>query len=93
VANTVPPFDPEGWYVKLPGSYGVNIWLNGIIPGGRHMWPDAPPRTVAIQGNMNNICFAVPEWRMVIVRLGTDGRIDLDRYTDVFAALGAALQD
>ncbi len=93
VAATVPPFDPEGWYLKLPGSYGLNIWLNGITPLGRRMWPDAPPGTVAIQGNMNNICFAVPEWRMVVVRLGTDGRIDLDTYTRVFAALRDALTD
>jgi len=91
--NTLPPFDAEAWYLRLPGSYGLNIWLNGITPGDRRMWPDAPPGTVAIQGNMNNICFAIPEWRMVLVRMGTDGRIDLDRYTDVFAALRRALRD
>jgi len=93
VANTVPPYDGKAWYLRLPGSYGVNIWLNGLTPDGRRMWPDAPGGLCAIQGNMNNICFAVPEWNMVLVRLGTDGRIDNNRYTEVFAKLRLAIKD
>jgi CubicO group peptidase (beta-lactamase class C family) len=93
VAAETPPFDPEGWYVRLPGSYGVNIWLNGVTPDGNRMWPDAPAGVSAIQGNMNNICFAIPEWDMALVRLGTDGRINNDRYTEVFAALREAIGD
>lgn len=93
VANTVPPYDGEAWYLRLPGSYGVNIWLNGVTPDGRRMWPDAPGGLCAIQGNMNNICFAVPEWNMVLVRMGTDGRINNNRYTEVFAKLRLALKD
>lgn len=93
VANTVPPYDPQAWYLRLPGSYGVNTWINGITPGGKRMWPDAPPGVSVIQGNMNNFCFAIPEWRMVLVRMGTDGRINNDRYTEVFARLRLALKD
>jgi len=93
VAAAVPPWDPNAWYVRLPGSYGLNTWINGITPDGRRMWPDAPAGVSAIQGNMNNFCFAVPEWRLVLVRMGTDGRITNDRYTEVFALLRSALKD
>lgn len=93
VPNTVPPFDPQSWYVRLPGSYGLNIWLNGVTPDGNRMWPAAPASVSAIQGNMNNICFAIPEWDMVLVRMGTDGRINNNRYTEVFAALRETILD
>lgn len=93
VAAETPALEPEGWYVRLPGSYGLNIWLNGVTPDGNRMWPAAPAGVSAIQGNMNNICFAIPEWDMTLVRLGTDGRIDNDRYTEVFAALREAIGD
>jgi len=88
-----PPWEKDGWYVRLPGSYGLNIWLNGITPDGKRQWPAAPAGVAAIQGNMNNICFSIPEWDMVLVRLGTDGRIPNERYTEVFAALREALTD
>jgi CubicO group peptidase (beta-lactamase class C family) len=90
---TTPPFEKDGWYVRLPGSYGLNIWLNGVTPDGKRMWPAAPAGVAAIQGNMNNICFAIPEWDMVVVRMGTDGRINNNRYTEVFAALREAALD
>jgi len=56
------------------------------------MWPDAPAGVSVIQGNNNNFCFAIPEWRMVLVRMGTDGRINNDRYTEVFALLREAVE-
>jgi hypothetical protein len=90
---TTPPFEKDGWYVRLRGSYGLSIWLNGITPGGKRMWPDAPANVCAIQGSMNNICFGIFEGDMVLVRMGTDGRIDNDRYTEVFAALRESLMD
>ena len=69
----------------------MNWWLNGLTPGDKRMWPACPSDASAIQGNMNNICFVIPSWRMVLVRLGTDGRIDLDLYDKVFAELRGAL--
>ena len=89
--NTVPPHDPEGWYKDLPGSYGLNWWVNGFTPDGTRMWPTAPERTCAIQGNNNNICFVIPEWNMVAVRLGTDGIIDNRLYDRFFEKVQAAL--
>lgn len=72
VPVTVPPQDPKGWYVGLPGSYGLNWWVNGMTVKGRLQWPSAPTSTFAAQGNENNICFAVPDWQMTIVRGGGD---------------------
>jgi CubicO group peptidase (beta-lactamase class C family) len=87
---TTSPHDPQGWYLRLPGTYGYYWWTNGVDSRGRRMWPAAPERTFAMQGHLNNICFIVPEWRMVVVRLGMDAAIDNDRYDEFFAALGQA---
>jgi len=86
-----PPHDGEAWYKRLPGSYGLNLWVNGLTPDGRRQWPAAPPSTSAIQGNNNNICFILPDWNMVLVRLGTDGIISTDLYDGVLEILGEAI--
>ena len=91
VAADIPPLEPDGWYLRLPGSYGANTWINGVTPNGKRMWPAAPAGTFAIQGNNNNFCFAIPEWNMTLVRLGTDGRINNNRYDCVFVRLREAL--
>lgn len=85
VQPRVPPYEPEGWYIGLPGSYGLNWWTNGIKPNGQRMWPSAPVRTFAAQGHFNNICLSIPGWRMVIVRLGGDKVIDTDLYDGMFS--------
>ncbi len=86
-----PPHDPQAWYKRLPGSYGLNLWVNGVAPDGRRQWPAAPASTSAIQGNNNNICFIVPDWDMVLVRLATDGIIETDLYDGVFEILREAV--
>ncbi|NIA22207.1 MAG: serine hydrolase [Anaerolineaceae bacterium] len=90
VPATVPPYDPQAWYGRLPGRYGLYWWTNGADSSGRRMWPAAPERTFAMQGNMDNFCFVIPEWRMVVVRLGMDGQISNDRYDEFFGALRRA---
>lgn len=55
--------------VRGPGAYGFNWWVNG---GENHM-PDAPPKTYYASGLNHNVLFVIPEWNMVIVRMGTDG--------------------
>lgn len=77
VPATVPPFDPKAWYVDVPGRYGMNWWVNGVNAKGRRLWPSAPASTFAAQGNRNNICIIVPEWNLVLVRLGEDRIIDV----------------
>ncbi|MBN1815877.1 MAG: serine hydrolase [Sedimentisphaerales bacterium] len=54
------------------GVYGYNWWTNGIRPDGQRLWPEAPPGTFAASGYNNNKMFVIPEWQMVIVRLGLD---------------------
>ncbi len=54
------------------GVYGFNWWVNGVGPNGKRLWPAAPPRTYAASGHNNNKMIVIPEWRMVIVRLGLD---------------------
>jgi len=54
------------------GVYGYNWWVNGIKPNGKRYWPGAPLGTYAASGYNNNDMFVIPEWKMVIVRLGLD---------------------
>ncbi|HUT60411.1 MAG TPA: serine hydrolase, partial [Phycisphaerae bacterium] len=63
---SLPPFDPEGWYVKLPGAYGLLFWVNGVCPTGQRRWPNAPAGVFVVQGNFNNFCFVIPEWNMIL---------------------------
>jgi len=54
------------------GVYGFNWWTNGVKPNGERKWPGAPNGTYAAWGHNNNNLFIIPEWNMVIVRLGMD---------------------
>ena len=54
------------------GVYGYNWWTNGIKPDGKRKWPGSPPGTYSASGYNNNDMFIIPEWNMVIVRLGLD---------------------
>jgi len=56
------------------GVYGFNWWTNGIGADGRRRWPGVPPGTYAASGYNNNDMFVIPQWNMVIVRLGLDQR-------------------
>ncbi len=87
----IPLQDENGWYKVIQGAYGLGFWVNGIRADGKRLWPDAPDQTFALQGNHNNICFIIPEWDMVFIRLGTDKIIPNEGYTEVFALLAKAL--
>ena len=56
------------------GVYGYNWWLNGFGPDGKRKLPDVPINLYWASGFNNNVCFVIPDWNMVIVRLGTSGR-------------------
>lgn len=69
----VPPTLPLAGYIDQgPGMYGFNWWVNGTGPDGTKKWPDVPASTYAASGYNNNDMFIIPEWDMVIVRLGMD---------------------
>lgn len=84
-----PMFAPSEWYKPLPGTYGLNWWTNGITTAGRRIWPSAPATTFAAQGNKNNICIIVPEWKLVLVRTGQDEIIDVSLFDGALGLLGA----
>jgi CubicO group peptidase (beta-lactamase class C family) len=54
------------------GVYGYNWWANGTRADGMRKWPGAPTGTFAARGHNNNSLFVVPEWNLVVVRLGLD---------------------
>lgn len=79
--------DDEG-----PGEYGFNWWVNGVKPDGQRKFPHAPPGTYCGAGHNNNYCFVIPEWNMVIVRLGLDGNARDQVWSDFLGTVGAALK-
>ena len=84
----IPLHDAKGWYHVLPGRYGLNWWVNGVGAKGKRLWPSVPASAFAAQGNRNNICIVVPEWKLVLVRTGLDKIIDIDLYDDPLRILG-----
>ncbi len=71
VPATVPLAQPKS-KIDGRGCYGFNWWVNGLKADGKRLWPGAPESTFAAMGHNNNKLFVIPEWRMVIVRLGLD---------------------
>ena len=71
VPVTVPLGHPASG-IEGRGVYGFNWWTNGIKPDGQRKWPGAPLGTYAASGYNNNDMFIIPEWNMVVVRLGLD---------------------
>jgi CubicO group peptidase (beta-lactamase class C family) len=71
VPASLPWAQPES-EIDGRGCYGCNWWRNGEKADGRRKWPDAPAGTFAAMGHNNNVCLVIPEWDMVIVRLGLD---------------------
>jgi len=75
----------------LHARYGFYWWTNDKKPDGKRPWPSAPPRTYASHGHSCNFCFVIPEWNMVVVRMGTEpvrsgvaGLAEVDRLWDTF---------
>jgi CubicO group peptidase (beta-lactamase class C family) len=70
VDTQIPVFSGERATVKGSGSYGFNWWVNS--KNGLSNMPDSPLNTAYMSGLNHNICCIVPEWNVVIVRLGDD---------------------
>jgi CubicO group peptidase (beta-lactamase class C family) len=72
---SMPWADPKSG-IDGRGCYGLNWWCNGDTVGGGRLWSGATPGTYGASGIQNNKLFVIPEWQMVVVRLGlgeTDG--------------------
>jgi hypothetical protein len=77
------------------GVYGFNWWVNGIRPDGKRKWPDAPNSTFTASGYNNNDMFVIPEWNMVVVRLGLDQNdraISDSIYNTFLSMIGKAIE-
>jgi CubicO group peptidase (beta-lactamase class C family) len=70
VPATIPVFQGERANTQGSGSYGFNWWVNST--DGLSKLPDAPIKVAYMSGLNHNICCLIPEWNMVIVRMGTD---------------------
>ena len=81
----------NGTRADVGGVYGFNWWVQGTERDGTLEWPGAPLTTYAACGHNNNRCFVVPEWDMVIVRLGTDGDISADYWGEALKRIGGAI--
>ncbi|MEO0530244.1 MAG: serine hydrolase, partial [Planctomycetota bacterium] len=68
VPDSTPVADTDRAHLDGRGCYGLNWWTNG---GARAM-PDAPSGAYYASGLHHNVCLIIPEWEMVVVRLGED---------------------
>ncbi|MBM4027810.1 MAG: serine hydrolase [Planctomycetes bacterium] len=74
------------------GRYGYYWWVNGVMTNGQRPWLAAPPKTYMSHGNGGNFCCIVPEWDLVLVRMGRPSVSD--RLWDAFfARLAPAISD
>lgn len=65
---TTPTPTSDGWY-------GAQIWLNA---GGRY--PDLPKNMFSFDGYQGQYVFIIPDYDLVIVRLGLTKNIDFNQY-------------
>jgi len=76
---------------RAVGTYGYHWWANGILADGSRFLPDAPLGTFYRSGWPQQRLFIIPEWNMVIVRIGID-KHKTDRPEDSRACWNAVLK-
>ena len=91
VPATLPWAQPES-EIDGRGVYGFNWWRNGVKPDGTRKLPAAPDGTFWASGHNNNKCFVIPEWNMVIVRLGLDGKAKDETWNGFLAKVAESLK-
>jgi CubicO group peptidase (beta-lactamase class C family) len=72
VPVSIPVIARNGFHSDGRGTYGFGWWANGVKVDSTRLWPGAPASTYAAVGFNNNRLFVLPDWQMVIVRLGRD---------------------
>lgn len=73
VPESIPVADTDRGYLIGPGFYGFNWWVNGRKANGETKFPGAPEGCFFASGSNNNKCIVIPQWNMVVVRMGEDG--------------------
>lgn len=95
VPADLPLADTDRRDVDGRGAYGFNWWTNGVGPSGKRAMPDAPPGLYYASGFNNNMLFVIPEWQMVVARMGEDGNPPEGKpaaYNRFFERLGDAVR-
>jgi CubicO group peptidase (beta-lactamase class C family) len=92
VPASLPWAQPES-EIDGRGVYGFNWWANGFKADGERKFPGAPPGMFWASGHNNNKCFVIPEWSMVIVRLGLDGRAKDEVWNGFLTQVAAAVAE
>ena len=82
VSASLPLGDPVASPANGAGVYGFNWWTNGTRRNGQRLWPGVPSSAFGVSGWNNNRLFVIPDWDVVVVRLGQD-------HTKAFAITGA----
>jgi len=95
VSSTIPVADTDRKDTEGSGCYGFNWWVNCKKADGNLKLPGAPEGIFWASELNNNRCFVIPQWNMVVVRMGTDGNIDNadEVYGTFIEMLGDALVD
>jgi hypothetical protein len=70
VPANIPVYHGDRASAEGSGSYGFNWWVNSA--DGLSRMPDAPLNVAYMSGKNHNVCCLIPEWNMVIVRMGDD---------------------
>lgn len=73
VPASLPMGDTGRKEIVGPGCYGFNWWVNGKKANGMMKLPEAPEGCYFASGYNNNKCIVVPQWDMVVIRMGEDG--------------------
>jgi CubicO group peptidase (beta-lactamase class C family) len=73
VPADLPVAETDRKNIKGPGCYGYNWWVNGRLANGKLKLPGAPEDCYFASGHNNNKCIVIPQWNMVVVRMGEDG--------------------
>lgn len=76
VPSTLPMGETDRKETVGPGCYGFNWWINGTKADGSKKLPGAPLGCYFASGLNNNKCIIIPDWNMVVVRMGEDGHPD-----------------
>jgi CubicO group peptidase (beta-lactamase class C family) len=95
VPASIPMGDTDRKETVGPGCYGFNWWINGRKANGEMKLPGAPENCYFASGHNNNKCIVIPQWNMVVVRMGEDGHPD-DKdmvYGTFLKMLGEAVED
>ncbi|HMO65593.1 MAG TPA: serine hydrolase, partial [Verrucomicrobiota bacterium] len=91
VSALLPVADTDRGHVYGAGVHGFNWWVNGLRADGTRGLPDAPAGAFYAAGLNQNLCIVIPEWEMVIVRMGVDGNAPGEVLNAFLRRLGMAV--